>query len=41
MIAGLKAHLIAPVPSNETGLMDEMKPGNFRPASTYSAADET
>ena len=31
MIAGLKAHLIAPAPSNEIGLVDEMKPGDFKP----------
>ncbi len=31
MIAGLKAHLIPPVPSDEIGLVDEMQPGDFKP----------
>ena len=31
MIAGLKAHLIAPAPSNEIGRVDKMKPGDFKP----------
>ncbi len=36
-IAGLKAHLITPAPSNQIGLVDEMKPGDFT-CGVFSAA---
>jgi len=32
MIASLNAHLIPRVPFNEIGLVDEMQPGDFKPA---------
>jgi len=39
MMAGLKAHVIEPAPSNEIGLVDEMEPGDFKPVRSSSVAD--
>jgi hypothetical protein len=36
----LKANFTMTGLVDELGLVDEMKPGNFRPVSTFSAADE-